>query len=501
MATSTKRKPTFAEAKQASLASVAGLTVAADTTPKFTSVTSEKHPPFEAGDTLSTKRHHVQYYSAAFEAATGNKITLSDDDIWSAIQKVSTEGMTDPTDIDTARLQFLDSMTSSNDAPASITDFSQDRLAATAYSLGGKADDQLEATLNVAIDGKLAWMGSPLIVASHLERIYGKDTLSNFPIVGTRKTNKQNKAGELHKDEVPEGYNGVTDYFWGLVKGEKKIVRYLQLFCDGMPEVHTLKTQRETVRDIMKGTLLQTIPEQFIKFVGKAQGGQRAQTDTPGLKGVEDDLTMRITSHVNRVSQAVAMWQVQQAIVTKLNKWITWQYVDGTPEATAKRVKPIQMYGRAIVEVDGEKFVEKSPQARPIAISQFIRYGKFIDECAAKDGKIETLVALEKASRARDKTEKVTPLNTAETVPQITNATQYVSYLRAVFNYGEEHQNMIKLALANPNTSGETAMWLVYAYDSMAGYFKDETIRALATNHDKLTRDATAKLTLAAPKK
>lgn len=520
MATNTKRVASFAEQKQAKLAGAAGLTYPLGDvgTPKFTSVTSMAYPPFEVGDTLSTKQHHVQYYTAALLAA-GTKITLSDDDVYSAIQKVSIEGMDDPVDIDNARLQFLDSLQSSNDAPLEASDIAKmltgtdlDKFAANAITLGQKADKKLERSLAVGIEGKLAWLGSPLIVAKEMERIYGKEALLLFPKVNSRRTNKQRKDGSYHPNEV--GMNGnpetneMTDYFWANVKGKKQIVRFMQLFCEGMPEVHQAKVERETVRALANGQVLPTIPKHLVKYVAVTQGGQApGLTDDAGLKGVENDLTMSITSHVNRVATAMAMWQVQQAIDEKLSPEVSWEYVDGTPEASATRTKPIQMVARAYVEVKNKKtgatekvLTEGRPVSGRIAISALIRLGKFVDTCHAQGGTLAKLMQLDKDDRARDKGDKPVVAGTDDTTPMIENVTQLVTSLRATWNYLDTHENSIRLALASPNTAGETAMWLKFMSDKLDTYFTDDKVNQLAAAHNKLMSEGTSKLLLAAKK-
>lgn len=483
---------TSSQKRKGLLASAAGLASKEPATPKFTVTVSGNIGPFAQGDVLSTKQQIVAYYRAIMNEGADTETTLSDDQIYAAVQTVSIAGMEGDLDaIDEARQSYLETIETTEHAP--LTDLQRDTLfktnttMAAAKTLGEKADEQLEEAVQVAIEGKLDWNGSPLVIVGHLERIYTPQLLSDFPPIGTRNTGKKNKRGQYHKDEVPAGYNGRTDYFMVDVNGSQKMMRFTQVFVESMAPVAKLITKKSTIKTLMSPTWqeLKAVPEDLAKYI------EGATPDLAGLQGKMDDITMEISSHVNRISQALALWQVQQKF-NELDK-IDWEYVDGTAEATARRTKPIQLYAlEAGTDKKGNAVVNKSAWPKPLALSGFIRLAKFIPQCKMAGGQLKTLMSIDTASR---KKEPETPAvaNTNNTMPALENVDQFTTALSTTFNYVENHTASIKLALQNNTKAGELAMWLVYVADCLADYLKDPSVRELAAKHDKTQRDAMAK--------
>lgn len=483
---------TSSQKRKGLLASAAGLAPKQNAEPKFTVTVSGNIGPFAQGDVLSTKQQIVAYYRAILNEGADTETTLSDDQIYAAIQVVSIAGMEGDLDaIDEARQSYLETIETTAHAP--LTDLQKDTLFATntimaaAKTLGQRADAELEEAVQVAIEGKLDWNGSPLVIVGHLERLYGADILSEFPPVNSRRTGKRNDKGEYHKDEVPDGYNGRTDYFYVDVEGKQKLMRFTQVFVESMEPVDVLLKKKSMIKTLMSPTWsdVKTVPEDLAKLVSGAT------PDLAGLQGKMDDITMQISSHVNRIAQGLALWQVQQKF-NELEK-IDWEYVDGTAEATARRTKPIQLYAlEAMVDKKGKEVTTKTPAPKPIALSGFIRLAKFIPQCKMAGGQLKTLLALDIASR---KKEPQTPAvaNTNNTMPAIENIDQFTTALTTTYNYLDRNESSIRLALQTPSKAGEVAMWLLYVSDKIDAYFTDNAIREIALKHDQGIRNAVAK--------
>lgn len=486
----------LAARRKQQLATAAGLEPAKKEAPAFTVTVSGDIGPFKTSETLSTKQQIVLYIRTVMNEGADKPTSLSDSDIWAGLQQVDVTGLDDPADKEVSWITHLEGMEANKANP--LTDEDREALRKSdvniAYMevLGQRADDQLEAAVVTGIEGNLDWKGSPILIMGHMKRLYGDDVLSKFPPVNSRNTGgKLNRKGERHKDEVPEGWNEPTDYYYGIVGGDKKLVRCIDFFVRAMPAVKRLETERKTVVDLSKGTVLEsgTIPKQYMQYIPP----ESDNIQVAKLQGIADELGFAITSHVNRIALAIHLWQTDRKLTELLSEFIDWQWVNGTPEASARTTKPIQLVGISWIDHKDKKTgkVEKVRERfaqRPIALGQFIRLGKFMQPCADKDGKLNTLIALEKASRAKEP-ETVKAIDTKEAEILIENTDQSVKHLRAVFNYFDSKQAAIRVAMKDPNKAGELAMWLDYTAKALQAYLTPE-VQAIAAAHDKRTTAA-----------
>lgn len=473
---------TLRQKKQATLAIAAGLTTPVDTTPKFTWTVSGDMGPYKADEVLSTKEHAVKYMRLALNEGADKETSLTDDQIWEGMQAVNTDEL-DPSDRDIAAMEYLESLQSTREEPLDDKTrqkiLSESQIAAEAVMLGGLADKAFTASVQKALDGKQDWDGGPITIEAQLVRLYG-DRMHDWPIIGTRKTGQTNRKGET-RDNVDTGYNLPTDYFKVMVDGEPKVVRWLNTFVEAMPHVHQLVTRRKTVVDLEKGTNLALVPEEYAQYVPPLAGA----VDTPKLKGIADDLSAQITRNINRIGIAISFWQTKTAIEEKLGEKIGFELVDSTPEATARRVKPIQM---TAVNMQG-KWMQSG---RPISLSAFVRYGRFVQACKEQGGTLAKLIDLDKQSRKR---KPLTPaVGSASSVVEskIENINAFQNVLSNVYGYSEGHNSMIKTTLADPRKAGELASWIKLTYETLQSWATDPSVIKLANAYDKAQRGAVA---------
>lgn len=474
---------TLRQQKQAKLAEAAGLTTPVDTTPKFTWIVSGDMGPYKADQVLSTKEHIVRYMRLSLNEGADEETTLSDDQIWEGMQTVSTEGLDDPSDRDIAACQYLETLQSTREEPLDDKTrqkvLSESQLAAEAVMLGGLADKAFTASVQKALDGKQDWEGGPIPIEAQLVRLYG-NRMHAWPVIGTRKTGQTNRKGET-RDNVSEGYNLPTDYFKVNIPNDgPKVIRWLNTFVEAMPHVHQLVTRRKTVVDLMNGTNLALIPQEYKHLVEGA-------IDTPKLKGIADDLSAQITRNINRIGISIAFWQTKTAIEANLDK-VGFTLVDETPEATAKRVKPIQMLGITLFK--GK--MQPIPSGKPISLSAFIRFGRFVKDCKEQGGQLNKLLDLDKASRKRKPLTPAVGAASSVVESKIENINAFQNVLANVYGYSEGHNSMIKTTLADPRKAGELASWIKLTYETLQSWAVDPSVIKLADAYDKAQRGAVA---------
>lgn len=474
---------TLRQKKQATLAEAAGLTTPVDTSPKFTWTVSGNLGPYKIDEVLSTKEHIVKYWRMVINEGADKETNLTDDQIWTAIQTINTEGL-EPDDADMAAISYFDTLQSTREEPLDDKTrqkiLSESQIAAEAVMLGGLADKAFTASVQKALDGKQDWDGGPITIEAQLVRLYG-DRMHDWPMIGTRKTGQTNRKGET-RDNVDAGYNLPTDYFKVMVDGEPKVIRWLNTFVEAMPHVHQLVTRRKTVVDLEKGTNLALIPEEYAHLVPP----KNSFINSVKLNGLKDDFSAQITRNINRIGIAIAFWQTQQAIKEKLSDLIKFSLVDGTAEASAKRTKPIQMAGR------NKKDEDFTAGGRPISLSAFIRYGRFVDECKAQGGQLNKLQDLDKQSRKR---KPLTPaVGAASTVVEskIENVEAFKTVLTNVFTYAETHEGMIKSNLADPRKGKEMAYWIRQACLTLQPLWDNPAVIKLAAAYDQEQMNASA---------
>ncbi len=440
---------TLKQQKAEKLASAAGLAPTVSENSGLSIIVSGSLGPYKAGDTLTRKGDIILYYRLGLDEGADAQTTLTDEQIWAGVKAVNVEGL-EPEDIDVARIQYLEGLQSTSSKPLSDEQHKEllntDQMAALAEAMGGMVDAQFEGLVETALEGKKAWDGVPVVLEGHLLRLYGADTLAKLPIVGTKKWDRTNRKGES-TNNVPAGYNGPTDYFKVELKGEMQYLRWLDLWVKSMPHVAQLVTRLQTIKAILDGTNVSLIPPQWADYCPPKAGG----VNKPVLEGFRDDISAEITRSVNRIGLALSFWQAKNAIDTHLSATVGYYLVDGTPEATAKRTKPIQMTFAA--EMAGK--VQMVPALKPISLSAFIRMGKKAEECAKGKGTLSELMDLAKAKR-----KPLTPAaGSASPVieAKVDNIDTYMKVLAATFDYIDNHQNSIKAALADRNRAGELA--------------------------------------------
>lgn len=475
-------RQSFAAKKQQVLASAAGL---APKEPVFSIIVSADIGPFKADQVLTTRLQCCEYLRVQMnEGREEHEYTkLTDDQMWAGIQTVSVIGIDSPEDKEIAWITYLEQLETTKQEP--LDDLTMDKVlnaseeAARAVAWGELADKHLADTVSIALAGKQAWDGGPLPIEAELVRIYGNKKLSLIPVIGTRKTGQTHKKTGESKDNVPEGYNGTTDWFKVMVDGEPKIVCWSRMFIEAMPHVHQLQTKRKTVKSILNGDQLATIPAEYAYYCPP-----KSDLNTPVMEGIAADLSAQVTRNVNRITTAIAYWQTKNAIDTKLPD-VSYSLVDDTPEATAKRTKPIQMVG--MVEFKGKQV--PTPSGKPISLSAFIRLGKFVDkakELAAKGPQLAKLLELSKVKKEPKNKAPATVIENA-----INNTDAFKTVCANVFTYCETHDASIKAALTDARKSGEMAYWLKQTYNTIGNFINNDVL-TLADAYDKIQLSQTA---------
>lgn len=466
-------RQSFAAKKQQVLASAAGL---APKEPAFTVTVSGDIGPFKTDNVLATRQQIVEYYRLIMNEGE-EETKLSDDQIWEGIQAVSTVGIDDLSDIDMAREQYLREIETTKQEPLDDLTLenilSESEEAARAVMWGEMADKQLEDTVAVALAGKQAWDGGPLTIEQELVRVYGGKKLERIPVIGTRKTGQVHKITGKSKDNVPDGYNEATDWFKAVPKGETepKILCWSRLFIEAMPHVKQLQTRRKTVRMIINGETPATIPVEYAAYCPP-----KANLNKGVMQGFADDLSAQVTRNVNRITTAIAFWQVKNAIDTKLSD-VGYALVDDTPEATAKRTKPIQM----LAPIEFKGMFTPGPSGNPISLGAFIRLGKFLDQAKAQAGKGPQLAKLMELSKVKKEPKTPAPSTIIENA--ISNVGTFKNVMANVFTYLDNHDASIKAALVDARQSGEMASSLCQTYRSLENYITKDVL-TLAKAYD-----------------
>jgi len=475
----------------------------------FTWVVSEALAGFNKGDTLSLDRQLVDYGKAMMDEFSELDFSLTDAEILQTFKSVNTEGL-EPQQADEVVLKALEDMQEAKETPLAdertieqIIANDPSGMLATAQKLGEKVDAAFDNVVNVAIDGKKDWDGAPLALLPHLERLYTPDQLSALPIVGTRKQGKKNKKGQS-TDNVPEGYNQPTDHFAMEVEGETKYFSFVKTWIDNMPHVKQMMARKKTIKMVIdndEGLSKLAIPDDIAKYM--AENREDGVKQTHILDGLLRDATADVTNYHTRCSRALACWQMRHRIETEFKDNIEVSFMDGSPQASARRNRPIILEGRSVTEENGKTKERWIPQ-KPISLTKFL--GLKLDKAKQLAGNAKGGVTLAHINKASERgTKKTTPTPNqqgASVALNITNVPLFGDVLASVQTFIDANDASIKHALAGPE-GGLIASRIRFAYDLLSRYAEDKAVimRAEAYDTEQMASRAAADAAKAAATK
>jgi hypothetical protein len=445
------------------------------TTETFKVVVSSAIGPYTEGQVLEApyqwsnlqeQKHITTYYDLALTDTIGEH-ELKPKQIWVAIQAVGIDDALDnPGEIDTRRIEYLQTVQSSTQA-MSQADFTKllttNEVARDAARLGSEMPEELQEIIEIGIDGKKTWDGTPIKVEEQLVKTCGDNVLAMMPLVGSRKTGKTTlKDGvAVSTDTVPADYTGLTDFFIGQLPGEEKprVIRWFDVFVRGMAHVKQRMNKIELLSAMANAPTTvdgKLIPEEYKEL------WNNGSPDKPAVLGVRADMTGDITNFVNRVAQAVAFYQAKRAISTELSKSVSYELVGGSVEASFKRRKPIQML--TLREQDGR--IRETASDAPISLSTFIRYGRHAAECKAKGGTLAKLIELSTVKK-NPKAKPVAGPTAENTSYKIEKAAQLEDIFSNAKDYIGNHLNLVQERLADKRNGGRFCYQLVTLRDEL----------------------------------
>lgn len=465
---------------------------------------TDDKPRYHAGDKLTLKRDVIEYLRLAMNQGKdeGNETTLTDDQIFDAVKGVNVENL-EPRDAEGKYLDTLEALEQVNEGPSLSIGASGQRHQSSIWAqrCGEMVSAGTVDLLEKGDEAKRTSDGTPLAVAySLLKDFDGKKTddgelvIDTWPVVNTRK-----RVGS-DKNNVPEGYNQVTDM--GKIKdgsGSGFITwNWTRDFCYAMPHIRDMALHREYLISVKNEKDIDAVK----LGMNPALKNKLKDEMTPEEREIDlAECTKSLTAYLRNTKGALQFVQTKRRIERHFNNVaVQLGKPDPVPvELASRQAKPVYLVCDRDSKPDPETGKIKTYQDffGPLTVARFIGIGRFIHH--ETPSRVERAIGVNNTNghaaarfltdvEPRKKREE--PAAGSQTsgvgVPTINDATAFVATAAQAWSYLETHQDwpsLVKAACLRPNGGAESAYYLCLTVDSLKELTDQQVIRDLAAAH------------------